>query len=175
MAFLAYGAAVLPPAGNGLISVFVCAIVLGIQRPDIRACFEARSEDIIEVVKLGIFVVFGALLTFHGLFGGGLAGLGIAAFTLLVARPVAVFASLAGTRLDTATKAFMGWFGPKGVATMTFALLVLSDTVAARDEIFNIAALTVLVSIVAHGVTDHAGANWIAERSSAPERAGAPV
>jgi NhaP-type Na+/H+ or K+/H+ antiporter len=174
VAFLAYGAAVLPPAGNGLISVFVCAIVLGIQRPDIRTCFEARSEDIIEVVKLGIFVVFGALLTVDGLFGDGLAGLGIAAFTLLVARPAAVFLSLAGTRVDTATKAFMSWFGPKGVATMTFALLVLSDTVAAREEIFNIAALAVLVSIVAHGVTDHAGANWIAARSAAPERAEAP-
>jgi sodium/hydrogen antiporter len=175
VAFLAYGAAVLPPAGNGLISVFVCAIVLGIQRPDIRACFEARSEDIIEVVKLGIFVVFGALLTIDGLFGDGLAGLAIAAFTLLVARPIAVFIALAGTRVNTATKAFMGWFGPKGVATMTFALLVLSDNVAARDEIFNIAALAVLVSIVAHGVTDHAGAEWIAERSAAPERAPAPV
>jgi NhaP-type Na+/H+ or K+/H+ antiporter len=77
--------------------------------------------------------------------------------------------------VDTATKAFMSWFGPKGVATMTFALLVLSDTVAAREEIFNIAALAVLVSIVAHGVTDHAGANWIAARSAAPERAEAPV
>jgi NhaP-type Na+/H+ or K+/H+ antiporter len=175
VAFLTYGTTTLPPHGNGLIAVFVCAIVLGIQRPDIRTSFEARSEDIIEVVKLGIFVVFGALLTFDGLFGGGLAGLGIAAFTLLVARPVAVFLSLAGTRVDTATKAFMGWFGPKGVATMTFALLVLSDNVVARDEIFNIAALAVLVSIVAHGVTDHAGAEWIAERSAAPERAPAAV
>src|SRR3954466_5402287 len=67
VAFAAYGVAVLLPNGNGLIAVFVGAIVLGIQRPDIRACFEQRSEDIIEVVKLGVFVVFGALLTFHGL------------------------------------------------------------------------------------------------------------
>ena len=178
VAFLAYGAAMLPPEGNGLISVFVCAIVLGIQRPDIRASFETRSEDIIEIVKLGIFVVFGALLTVNGLFGDGLGGLAIAAFTLLVARPVAVFVSLAGTRVDTFTKGFMAWFGPKGVATMTFALLVLSDTVAARGEIFNIAALAVLVSIVAHGVTDNAGANLIAEHaegSEAPQRAPSTV
>jgi NhaP-type Na+/H+ or K+/H+ antiporter len=166
VAFVAYGAAVLPPHGNGLISTFVAAIVLGIRRPDIRACFEHRSADLIEIVKLVVFVVFGTLLTFGGLFGDGLAAVALVAFLLLVARPVAVFAALAGTRTDTATRAFMSWFGPKGVATMTFALLVLAESgIAERERIFNIAALAVLVSIVAHGVTDVAGANWIAARA----------
>jgi NhaP-type Na+/H+ or K+/H+ antiporter len=167
VAFAAYGIAVIPDSGNGLIATFVCAIVLGIRRPDIRASFETRSEDVIELVKLGIFVVFGSLLTLDGLFGDGPAGLAIAAFTLLIARPVAVFLSLMGTRTDFAERAFMGWFGPKGVATMTFSLLVLSQGIAAGDRIFDIASLTVLISIVAHGVTDHAGAEWIAERSAA--------
>jgi NhaP-type Na+/H+ or K+/H+ antiporter len=175
VAFLAYGLAVLPPHGNGLIATFVCAIVLGIRRPDIRASFEARSAELIEVVKLGIFVVFGSLLTLDGLFTDGLAAVAIVAFLLLVARPVAVFASLAGTSTDTATRAFMSWFGPKGVATMTFALLVLAESgIAERGRIFNIAALAVLVSIIAHGVTDVAGANWIGrrqDRASAASRA----
>ncbi|MEA2458932.1 MAG: sodium/hydrogen antiporter [Thermoleophilaceae bacterium] len=170
VAFVAYGAAVLPPHGNGLISTFVCAIVLGIRRPDIRACFEHRTEDLIEVVKLVVFVVFGALLTVDGLFGDGLGAVAIVAFLLLVARPAAVFLSLAGTRTDIATRAFMSWFGPKGVATMTFALLVLAESgIAERGRIFNIAALAVLVSIVAHGVTDVAGANWIAARAEREE------
>jgi NhaP-type Na+/H+ or K+/H+ antiporter len=172
VAFLAYGLAVLPPHGNGLIATFVCAIVLGIRRPDIRAYFIQRSEDLIEVVKLGIFVVFGSLLTFHGLFGDGVAAVAIALFTLVVARPVAVFTALAGTETDTATRAFMSWFGPKGVATMTFSLFVLSSTIANGERIFNIAALTVFISIVVHGITDTAGANWIAERSERRERAG---
>src|SRR4051795_10501925 len=98
VAFAAYGAAVLQPQANGFISVFVCAIVLGILRPDIRECFERRSEDVIELVKLGIFVVFGALLTTDVLFKDGWAAVAIAVFTLVVARPVAVFAALAGTR-----------------------------------------------------------------------------
>ena len=45
VAFAAYGTAVLPPEGNGFIAAFVCAIALGIWRPDIRICFEERSED----------------------------------------------------------------------------------------------------------------------------------
>ena len=53
VAFAAYGTAVLPPEGNGLIAAFVAAIALGIWRPDIRECFEERSEDLIEIVKLG--------------------------------------------------------------------------------------------------------------------------
>jgi sodium/hydrogen antiporter len=164
-AFAAYGIAVLPPNGNGLIAVFVCAIVLGIRRPDIRASFETRSEDLIVIVKLGIFVVFGSLLTFSGLFDDGLAAAAIVAFTLLIARPLAVFVALAGTRTDAATRAFMGWFGPKGVATMTFALLVLSQGIAQGERIFHIASLAVLVSIIAHGLTDHAGVEWIARHA----------
>ena len=164
-AFTAYGIAVLQPEGNGFIAVFVCAITLGIFRPDIRECFEARSEDVIEIVKLGIFVVFGSLLTFGNLFGDGLAAVGIVAFTLLIARPVAIFGALAGTRVSTATKAFMAWFGPKGVATMAFGLLVLAEDIPSGERIFYIAALTVFCSIIAHGLSDTPGANWIANRA----------
>jgi NhaP-type Na+/H+ or K+/H+ antiporter len=164
-AFAAYGLAVLTPHGNGLIAVFVAAITLGIRRPDIRANFDRRAQDLVEIVKLGIFVVFGSLLTLHGLFGLGWAAVAIVATTLLVARPVAVFAALAGTATDTAIRAFMAWFGPKGVATMTFSLLVLSDRIASGTKIFNLAALTVFASIIVHGVSDTAGAEWIARRS----------
>jgi NhaP-type Na+/H+ or K+/H+ antiporter len=165
VALAAYGTAVLPPEGNGLIAVFVAAIVLGILRPDIRESFERRSEDVIEVVKLGIFLVFGSLLTVDGLFGDGMAAVAIVAVTLLVARPVAVFAALWRTETDLPTRAFMSWFGPKGVATMTFSLLVLGQAVPGAERIFNLAALVVLCSIVLHGVTDTAGSEWIGRRA----------
>jgi len=165
VAFAAYGTAVLPPEGNGFIAVFVCAIALGIWRPDIRICFEERSEDILEIVKLGVFLVFGATLTFGGLFDDGWSAVAIVAFTLLVARPVAVFTALAGTRrVDTAEKAFMAWFGPKGVATMTFALLVLGSGAAEGERIANLAALAVLTSVIAHGLTDQPASEWIGRR-----------
>jgi NhaP-type Na+/H+ or K+/H+ antiporter len=172
-AFAAYGIAVLQPKGNGFIAVFVCAITLGVLRPDIRESFERRSEDVIEIVKLGIFVVFGSLLTFGGLFGDDWAAVAIVVFTLFVARPVAVFTALAGTRIDAATKAFMAWFGPKGVASMTFALLVLAENIPSGERIFNLAALTVFCSVVVHGLTDTPGVNWIAGRAARERRANA--
>ena len=175
VAFAAYGTAVLPPEGNGFIAVFVCAIAFGIWRPDIRECFELRAEDILEVVKFGVFLVFGAILTFDILFEDGWAAVAIAAFTLLVARPVAIFAALTGSRqVDTAAKAFISWFGPKGVATMTFALFVLGSAVPDAERITGIAALAVFISIIAHGLTDHPGAEWMARRAERePEPAAA--
>jgi NhaP-type Na+/H+ and K+/H+ antiporter len=161
---------VLPPHGNGLIAVYVTAIALGIQRPDLRAHFSHQSEDLVEIVKLGIFVVFGSVLTLHGLFGDGWAAVGIVAITLLVARPVGVFAALTGTATDTATRGFMSWFGPKGISTMTFALLVLGDRISSGSRIFNIAALAVFCSIIAHGLTDTRGAEWLARRAERETR-----
>jgi NhaP-type Na+/H+ or K+/H+ antiporter len=166
-AFVAYGVAVMAPAGNGIIAVFVCAITLGIRRPEVRAAFEDRAEELMEIVKLGVFVVFGSVLTLHGLFADGWGAVGVAAFTLLLARPIAVFAAVARTRTTLPERAFMAWFGPKGVATMTFALLVLSRNVPEGGRIANLAALTVFASIVAHGLTDTPGANWIARRAEA--------
>ena len=169
-AFATYGIAV-ALGGNGFIAVFVGAIALGIWRPDIRECFELRSEDLLEVVKLGVFLVFGAIFTFDTLFEDGWAAVAIVAFTLLVARPVAVFVALAGARqVDTAAKAFIAWFGPKGVATMTFSLLVLGEAIPDGERIFNIAALVVLCSVVAHGLTDTPGAEWIGRRAEQRER-----
>ena len=168
-AFATYGLAVgLPPEGNGLIAVFVCAITLGIRRPDVRVTFEERSDDIVEIAKLGVFVVFGALLTLDGLFGDGWAAVAIVAVTLLVARPVAVWLALIGTRTPADWTWFMAWFGPKGVATMTFSLLVLADQIPGNERLFNLAALCVFVSIIAHGLTDTPGSAWIARRAERP-------
>jgi sodium/hydrogen antiporter len=168
VAFAAYGTAVLPPEGNGFIAAFVAAIALGIWRPDIGECFVERSEDLVEIVKLGVFLVFGATLTFGDLFADGWSAVAVVAFTLLVARPVAIFTALTGSRqVDTVEKGFMAWFGPKGVATMTFALLVLGSNATEGDRIANLAALAVLTSVIAHGLTDQPASEWIGRRAEA--------
>lgn len=164
LAFLTYGLTVLPPHGNGFISVFVAAIVLGIRRPDLREQFAERAQEVVEIVKLGVFTVFGSLLTLHGLATDGWAAVAVVAGTFVLARPLAIWLALAGTGLDTTAKAFMAWFGPKGVATMAFSLLILSREIVAAKQIFDIAALTVFASILLHGLSDTPGTNWIARR-----------
>jgi NhaP-type Na+/H+ or K+/H+ antiporter len=165
IAFAAYGVTVLPPQGNGLIAVYVCAIVLGARRHDLRDAFEERAVELVELLKLGVFVVFGSLLTLDALFEDGWAAVGIVAVTLLLARPVAVWVALVGTGYTRAEKAFMAWFGPKGIGTMTFSLLILERSVQAGERIFHLASLVVFASVLAHGLTDTPGTRWIARRT----------
>jgi NhaP-type Na+/H+ or K+/H+ antiporter len=63
----------------------------------------------------------------------------------------------------------MSWFGPKGVGTMTFSLLVLAEQITAGERIFNLAALVVFCSIIAHGLTEQPGIDWL-ERHTARDR-----
>jgi sodium/hydrogen antiporter len=173
-AFATYGATVLSPKGNGFIAVFVAAIVLGVRRPDARAHFERYAEEIVEIVKLGIFFVFGSLLTLHAFTREGWAAVALVAITFLLARPLAVWISLLGTRTDAATRLFMGWFGPKGIASMTFSLIVLDRQIKSGVRIFDLTALVVFCSIVLHGLTDTPGAEWIARRAERPSTRGSP-
>jgi sodium/hydrogen antiporter len=175
VAFATYGVTVLSPKGNGFIAVFVAAIVLGVRRPDARAHFERNAEEIVDIVKLGIFFVFGSLLTADALTRDGWAAVALVAVTLLIARPLAIWLALLGTRTDTATRLFMGWFGPKGVASMTFALIVLDRRVTGGVRIFDLTALVVFFSIILHGLTDTRGAEWIARRAERPSTRGSPV
>jgi sodium/hydrogen antiporter len=169
-AFATYGLAVLSPKGNGFIAVFVAAIVLGVRRPDMRVHFEHHAEEVIEIVKLGIFLVFGSLLTLHALTREGYVAIAFVAIVFVLARPLAVWIALLGTPTDRPTRLFMGWFGPKGVATMTFALIVLDSNIPAGKRLFDLVALVVFCSIIVHGASDTPGANWIAKRA---ERANA--
>jgi NhaP-type Na+/H+ and K+/H+ antiporter len=77
---------------------------------------------------------------------------------------VAVELSLIGTALPRPHKAFIAWFGPKGVASMLFALFVLDSNVANGTLVFDVASFVILASIVAHGLTDTVGAGWISRR-----------
>lgn len=103
------------------------------------------------------------------MFHDGWAAVGLVAFVLVAARGVAIAIALWRTNLDLPTRAFMAWFGPKGVATMTFSLLVLSSGVRAGNRIFDLAALVVFSSVLIHGVTDTFGANWLAARATRRE------
>jgi sodium/hydrogen antiporter len=150
--------------GNGLIAAFVFGITLGISEHEITERFSVFSENVSAIFQVLTFFVFGALIVATGFDGAVLALAAFILFALLIARPVAVQLSFAGTRIPRPQKAFIAWFGPKGVASMLFALLVLDSQVANGTLIFDVASFVILVSIVAHGLTDTVGSRWIATR-----------
>jgi NhaP-type Na+/H+ and K+/H+ antiporter len=152
-----------------LIAAFVVGITLGFSQHEITERFSEFSEDISAIFSVLTFFVFGALVVATGYDGPVPALLAFIAFALLIARPVAVQLSLAGTAMPRPHKAFIAWFGAKGVASMLFALLVLDATVDHGTLVFDVASFVILASIVAHGLTDTVGANWIARRMEVKE------
>ncbi len=160
LAFAAFGVAEVT-YGNGLISVFVAGIALAVARHDIPDAFSHFNESVSASFQVITFFVFGALIVATGWDGDVLPLAAFIAFALIAARPAAVFLSFLGIRLPLSQKLFIAWFGPKGVASMLFALLVLNSADPNRTLVFDIASFTVLASILAHGLTDTLGANWI--------------
>jgi len=82
--------------------------------------------------------------------------------------------SLVGTRLRRDTRLFVGWFGPRGVASIVFALVLIEEiAVPARQEIFAVAMATVALSVFSHGLTAYPVAKWYARRTAATKQMGA--
>ena len=169
VAFAIYGIAVgLPLEGNGFIAVFTGAITLGILRPDLRVELreprrrhrgDRQARDL-----RGVRLAADRRRAVRRRLGGGRAR--------RCSRCWSRDRWRSGSRwrapsVDTATKGFMAWFGPKGVATMTFSLLVLGEGIPDAARIFNLAALCVFASVLAHGLTDTPGAEWLARRARA--------
>jgi NhaP-type Na+/H+ or K+/H+ antiporter len=91
-----------------------------------------------------------------------------ALFSLTVVRMLPVALSMTRARLMWDTTVFLAWFGPRGLASILFVLLMLEETeFPLKEEISLIALTTVAASVFLHGVTSHAGASWYASRMEA--------
>jgi NhaP-type Na+/H+ or K+/H+ antiporter len=157
---------------NGLIAVFVGGIAFAVVRHTLPGEYLEFNETLSALFQVITFTVFGALIVATGWDGSTPRLVAFIAFVLLVARPVAVMLAFLRVRMPTANKLFIAWFGPKGVASMLFALLVLSSTDVHRTLVFDAASFTILTSIVVHGLTDTVGADalvrWLARNDESP-------
>ncbi len=150
--------------GNGLIAAFVCGIVMGFTEHEIPDGFVDFAENVSAIAQVITFFAFGALIAGTSFGGSILALVLFIAGALLVVRPLAILIAFAKSRFDRDEVGFIAWFGPKGVASMLFALFVLDSQVPLRGFLFNIAAFTIVTSIIAHGLTDTVGAGWLDRR-----------
>jgi sodium/hydrogen antiporter len=150
--------------GNGLIAAFVAGITMGVVEHQIPDAFVEFAENVSAIFQVVTFFVFGALIVATGYHGDIWRLVVFILVALLIARPAAILLAFLNSRLPRPQKLFIAWFGPKGVASMLFALFVLKSQVPDSGPIFDIAAVTILCSIVAHGLTDTVGASWIERR-----------
>ena len=140
--------------GNGFIAAFLAGLIFGNNlKQSCKYLFEfVETEG--QLLTLSTFFIFGALLLPESLsvFNPWYWVMGIISLTLLRMLPVAI--SLVGTNLKIPTKLFLGWFGPRGLASILFVLLVLNETELAHPQIItNIVFITVLLSVFLHGLS----------------------
>ena len=138
--------------GSGFIACFVGGLLFGY--------LHDRPQDLLGGATSTGEVL--AMLTWIA-FGGPILGLllhrvtwlmiAYAALSLTVFRMVPVFLSLAGSAMTADEKLFVGWFGPRGLASIVFAVIIFDANVPGRDTLAITTACTVLLSILAHGAT----------------------
>ena len=162
--------------GNSFIGAFVVGLV-------IKIGYESAGEQMVEfsevwgqLLNLFVFAVFGTLV--GPVLGniGALAGT-YALLSLTIVRMLPVGVSLIGSRLHRSTVLFMGWFGPRGLASIVLALIFLKEEAnLAGEPLIELAvSATVLLSVFAHGISAAPAIDVYAKQvdklpSDAPER-----
>jgi NhaP-type Na+/H+ or K+/H+ antiporter len=152
LALLAYAAA-LAVDGNGFVAAFCGGMAFGAaagRRGPSELVFLEQASG---AVSLLIWLGFGAIAVPILVDRVGWPVLVYAVLSLTVVRMLPVAVSLVGSRLDRITVAFVGWFGPRGLASLVFALLALDELGPAADDAVAVIAATVLLSVLAHGFT----------------------
>ncbi len=140
--------------GNGFIAAFVGGLVFGnLLKNRCHYLFEfVETEG--QIFTLGTFFIFGALLLPMALFSFNIWYWIFAVFSLTIMRILPVHLSLRGLQINLSTSLFLGWFGPRGLASILFVLLVIGDAMLPHPDIVaNIVFVTVLISVFAHGLS----------------------
>ncbi|MFT5894279.1 MAG: NhaP-type Na+/H+ or K+/H+ antiporter [Candidatus Azotimanducaceae bacterium] len=152
-AFAAYLLAELV-GGNGFIAAFVGGAVFGnIFRHDIHFISEFMESQG-QILTMSAFFIFGALLLPNGLAHMTPNTVIIAVLFLTVIRMGPIFLSLMGSGLSAPEKLFLGWFGPRGLASILFTLIMMDEfDFPNEDELLACVSMTVFLSIVLHGLS----------------------
>ena len=140
--------------GNGFIAAFVAGLAVARFQEDFGDHMLSFAEREGQLLSLVVFFGFGTVAI--GFLGdASWAVIGFAALSLTLVRMVPVAIALAGTGLSRASVAFIGWFGPRGLASIILALVVVKEEpgLPSLDLIIAATTVTVLASVFLHGIS----------------------
>jgi sodium/hydrogen antiporter len=163
LAVCAYASAV-AIHGNGFIAAFAGGLMFGTtggRRGEPLVPFVEETGALVSVL---VWLAFGAVALVPAMKTLTWAMVLYAILSLTVIRMVPVVVALVGAGLGWATVVVVAWFGPRGLASVVFALLALEELGSpAADRAVAVIAITVLLSVVAHGATAEPLAAWYAK------------
>jgi sodium/hydrogen antiporter len=153
LAVLAFGLADLG-AVDGLVAACCAGLALSARDPDLRGWLRDYGRADGMGFELFVYLLVGATMLPMALPYWDLRTLAYALLSLTAVRMTAVALALLGAGVDRGTVAFVGWFGPRGVASVLFLVLVVDRSgFAGHERLFAVVVLTVLLSIVLHGAS----------------------
>ena len=139
---------------NGFVCAFVAGMAFGSIDHHNDEAVLGFAEEAGTLMSLLVWFMFGAVMLVPGLEDAGWRDLLFALLALTVLRMVPVAVALVGTGLDRATVAFVGWFGPRGLASVVFGLLAVDALDPSQSKVVLAAVtLTVALSVLLHGVS----------------------
>ncbi len=152
--------------GSGYIAAFAGGMLFGFLARDATHNLVLAAEGTGETLALMTWVLFGAMVIGPALklFSWGV--LAYALLSLTVIRVVPIFLSLAGTGESVSSRLFLGWFGPRGLASIVFAIIVINAEVPRGEFLALVVTCTVLLSLVAHGISANPLAEWFGRREN---------
>lgn len=148
--------------GNGFIAAYFSGLLLAIRSKEIRHRIKEFGEAESQIMVLFVFLLFGLILVPLSFPHWDLRALLYAFLSLTVIRILPVLISLRGTDLSNQLKWFIAWFGPRGIASVLYLLMMVIQLGAkGYERIISVITLTVLLSIFLHGITAVPYSRWI--------------
>jgi len=153
LALVAYGGAI-EAHGNGFVAAFVAGMAFGsVVRTDLEPLVDF-AEEAGGLLSLMVWLIFGAAMLVPGLEHATWPEFGFAVLALTVVRMVPVAVALMGSGLDRFTVGFIGWFGPRGLASVVFGLIAYDSLDPAEGgRVLSVVTVTVALSVLAHGLS----------------------
>jgi len=146
---------------NEFLAAFAAGVTVISVRPDVSREFREFIENIASLLKFAGLFIFGALLSPEILRGLGWQDYVFAALALLAVRPVVLSLALVGTGMSRRDRTVAAFFGPRGFASVLYAVLVLRAGVPSAGRLFDLAAVVITASIVLYSSTDVLAARWL--------------
>lgn len=155
--------------GSGYIAAFVGGMLFGFVAKSDTHKLVMPGEAISESMAMLTWLIFGTAVIGQsmGAFTWDIIVYAVLSLTLI--RMLPVFLSLLGTRETVPSKLFLGWFGPRGLASIVFAIIVLNENLPGGEFMSMVVACTVGLSLLVHGISANPLAGWISRRESAQD------
>ena len=154
--------------GNGFIAAFCAGLTLGnTASKSTRQKLYDFGEAEGQLLTLISFLLYGAVMVSPSFSEANWQMWLYAVGSLTVMRMLGVAIASIGSKLQPLSILFIGWFGPRGIASIVYGLVIVEEeNLPSSDLIFTTMVITVLISVFAHGLTAYPGANWYANRMS---------